>query len=370
MRDRHWAALVEATGVARFDAADPGFQLGHLLALELHRFEDEVAEIVDRAQKEEKMEAGLAKLGDTWARVCFAFAPHKEGSDVSLVKMAEEDFETLEDNQVLVQGMMANRYMATFRDAITGWSRKLMAVADVTALLAEVQRTWAYLESLFVGSEEVKRELPDATTRFARIDADVRGVLRRFRATQNCVECCAGDPALLAFLEAQQSALEVCEKALADFMESKRRSFPRFYFVSTADLLDLLSNGNSPHRVMPHMSKCFQAIDALKLDQQQQQAADQGHHGAGPRPRALGMVSSVGEEYVPFSSPLALEGKVEAYMNDIVSKMRAELRGVLKASVAAYPGAPRDRWLFEWPSQIVLVVNQIYWCQEVEQVGV
>ena len=40
----------------------------------------------------------------------------------------------------------------------------------------------------------------------------------------------------------------MCEKALADYMESKRRSFPRFYFVSTADLLDVLSNGNSPHK--------------------------------------------------------------------------------------------------------------------------
>jgi hypothetical protein len=44
----------------------------------------------------------------------------------------------------------------------------------------------------------------------------------------------------------------------ADYMESKRRAFPRFYFVSTADLLDILSNGNNPVRVMTHMSKCFQ----------------------------------------------------------------------------------------------------------------
>jgi hypothetical protein len=42
---------------------------------------------------------------------------------------------------------------------------------------------------------------------------------------------------------------QVCEKALADYMESKRRAFPRFYFVSTADLLDILSNGNNPVKV-------------------------------------------------------------------------------------------------------------------------
>jgi len=51
------------------------------------------------------------------------------------------------------------------------------------------------------------------------------------------------------------------------------------------------------------MSKCFQAIDRLKLDQAE---AVPG----GPRPKGLGMVSCVGEEYVPFQNVLPLEGKV------------------------------------------------------------
>lgn len=40
-------------------------------------------------------------------------------------------------------------------------------------------------------------------------------------------------------------------------MDSKRRAFPRFYFVSPADLLDILSNGNNPNKVMIHMPKIF-----------------------------------------------------------------------------------------------------------------
>jgi dynein heavy chain len=71
---------------------DPAFKLADLLALELHKFEDEVSEIVDRAQKEEKMEVGLKKLEDTWTKVSFQFTKHKD-TDVSTVKMAEEDFE-------------------------------------------------------------------------------------------------------------------------------------------------------------------------------------------------------------------------------------------------------------------------------------
>lgn len=40
-----------------------------------------------------------------------------------------------------------------------------------------------------------------------------------------------------------------CEKALAEYLETKRLAFPRFYFVSSADLLDILSNGNEPAEV-------------------------------------------------------------------------------------------------------------------------
>jgi hypothetical protein len=75
-----------------FDVNNPAFKLDDLLALELHKFEEEVGEIVERAQKEEKMEQGLNKLQDTWGRVAFQFHQHKD-TPVYTVKMAEEDFE-------------------------------------------------------------------------------------------------------------------------------------------------------------------------------------------------------------------------------------------------------------------------------------
>jgi dynein heavy chain len=52
---------------------------------------------------------------------------------------------------------------------------------------------------------------------------------------------------------------------------------------------------------MQHMSKCFQAIDKLKLDNESPPP--------GQRPKALGMVSCVGDEYVGFKRPLPLEDK-------------------------------------------------------------
>lgn len=50
-------------------------------------------------------------------------------------------------------------------------------------------------------------------------------------------------PDLLEKLEKMEAALALCEKALADYLETKRLAYPRFYFISPADLLDILSNG-------------------------------------------------------------------------------------------------------------------------------
>jgi len=357
MRDRHWTQLMDATKI-QF-VIDAGFKLGDLLALELHKFEEDVGEIVDQAQKEEKMETNLRKLDETWAAADLEFTPFKD-SGVDLARMKDEDFELLEEHQVLVQGMMANRYMATFKESILGWNAKLMAVYDVNAILAEIQRSWSHLESLFIHSEEVKKELPDTTKRFAGIDVGVRKILKTMLQMRNAVAFCTRD-GLMAELESLQSELELCDKALSDYMESKRRAFPRFYFVSRNDLLDILSNGNNPVKVMKHMSKCFQAIAKLILDN------DDPAQGAKRRPEGQGIVSCVGTETLQWTSPLKLNGKVEEYMTDIIAKMRSELRETLALSVKDYPARQRHEWLLDWPSQLILVVSQIFWCQETEE---
>jgi dynein heavy chain len=63
--------------------------------------------------------------------------------------------------------------------------------------------------------------------------------------TKNAVEA-TNKPNLFERLETLQGQLTLCEKALAEYLETKRLAFPRFYFVSSADLLDILSNGNNP----------------------------------------------------------------------------------------------------------------------------
>lgn len=119
-----------------------------------------------------------------------------------------------------------------------------------------MQRNWAYLENLFLHSDEVKKELPEQSKQFVTIDQDVKRILKDAYEKQFTIIFCDQDWVLKSF-ENVMTQLQVCEKALQKFMAEKCKCFPRFYFTSTSDLLDILSNGSTPVKIMRFMSKIF-----------------------------------------------------------------------------------------------------------------
>ena len=64
-----------------------------------------------------------------------------------------------------------------------------------------------------------------------------------------------------------QAGLEVCQKKLENYLETKRNIFPRFYFCSNADLLKILSVGSDPNAVQDDFEKLFDAISRVTFDE-------------------------------------------------------------------------------------------------------
>ncbi|KAK7807584.1 hypothetical protein U0070_013890 [Myodes glareolus] len=301
IRDRHWQQLMQATQV-KFEMSEET-TLADLLQLNLHKYEDEVRNIVDKAVKESGMEKILKALDSTWTTMEFEHEPHPR-TGTMMLKSDEVLVETLEDNQVQLQNLMMSKYLSHFLKEVTSWQQKLSTADSVISI---------WFEALM--ADAVK--------------------------TPNVVEA-TNKPGLYDKLEALKKSLAVCEKALAEYLETKRLAFPRFYFVSSADLLDILSNGNDPVEVSRHLSKLFDSLCKLKfrLD------AD-----GKPLKFGLGMYSKE-DEFVDFDKECDLSGQVEVWLNRVLDRMCATLRHEIPEAVVTYEEKPREQWIFDYPAQI------------------
>jgi len=81
------------------------------------------------------------------------------------------------------------------------------------------------------------------------------------------------------------------------------------------------------------------------------------------------MISCVGTELVPLTSPLKLLGKVEIYLQDAINAMRSTLKDLAGAAFAQQKLINKENrkdWIDKYAAQIILLTNNITWSVDVE----
>ena len=77
----------------------------------------------------------------------------------------------------------------------------------------EIQGTWSFLEKHFIHSDEVKKQLPEESKMFVKVDEAVKRILKDAYEKKNCLKFCVHDDILFE-LEDIEAQLKICEKAL------------------------------------------------------------------------------------------------------------------------------------------------------------
>ena len=210
-------------------------------------------------------------------------------------------------------------------------------------------------------------------------------MLRSAWGTLNIKAACNVD-GLYEKCEGIVEQLELCKKSLADFLDGRRRQFPRFYFTSEADLLDILSNGSTPSKIISHTPKNYLQTKCLELSEKVVEKSTDGEEvirGITPdgRPYAIALVANVGKERVAFVDPIPLDGKVEIYMQTILNYTKNTMFKKLLRSIDNYSMMNRSQWVNYTepdavdapgggkcpsdPAQIVLLTLAIFYVREV-----
>lgn len=131
-------------------------------------------------------------------------------------------------------------------------------------------------------------------------------------------------------------------------MAEKRRDFPRFFFLSNDELIDILANSQDIERIQLHLKTLFDNLVRMEVEGDSIKAIISGE-----------------KERVRLKQDVKAVGNVEAWLRKLQDGMIASLSAYMKAGAMAYPAADRKEFVKAHPGQIVATVCQIMWSEGV-----
>ncbi|KAF6211132.1 hypothetical protein GE061_014246, partial [Apolygus lucorum] len=351
LKKRHWDQIRKILQ-EEFDESDPEFTFEKILELNFVKYAEQIADISNAATMEVGIENQLTVIRTTWQDQELNLEPHRE-KGVYRLKGVDDLFTTLEEHQNILSAMKGSRYAQPFMEEVDYWEKTLGLVLEVLENTLIVQKNYMYLENIFSG-EDISKQLPKEADNFEKIAREWRFVTRNMAKVKIAIKACAF-PGLMRTIKNLIHGLELILKALERYLETKRRVFPRFYFISNDDLLEILGSSKRQENIQHHFKKCFDNIVKVKMQRQQYYNRMEGY----------GMISGE-DEYVAFSKPLLLEGPVEVWLSYLEELMRITLRDQLKIVRFDLKAnmRSRDKWIMEHPGQLCITASQIQWTSD------
>ncbi|RYH31858.1 hypothetical protein EON65_01740 [archaeon] len=350
LKDRHWEKITNLIGFNIHESEE--FTLSDLINKGVTKFQEEISVIATAAQQESILEEMMAKVTGIWEKLQFDVKPYKDVKDLYILGDTSEIIASLDDSLVTINTVLGSRYVAGIRNFVDTWRTKLMHFQETLDEWLTCQRNWMYLETIF-SSPDIIRQLPGPAKTFQAVDKSWKLIMKQTNDESNALRAGTQDRNRRDVFKSHNANLDQIQKDLEDYLETKRMAFPRFYFLSNDELLEILSQAKDPRAVQPHLRKCFDNLIKLEF-------------GAEPGSIDILAMFSSENERVGLGKNLKARGNVEEWLTAVEKKMKESLHGYMKAGLLDYDTKPRDEWIMHHPGQIVATVAQMTWARGTE----
>ncbi|XP_052738057.1 cytoplasmic dynein 2 heavy chain 1 isoform X2 [Bicyclus anynana] len=342
--EKHWR---EVFSLVALEYVKPEtLQLKHLLSVSLNIKKNIKAlqKISSSASSEASVRSALNELELWYASARFAVIYYTDKSKrlTPIVKDFKDLLAKVEEQQWVVSSLgMECTSCAT-------WDARLQAAKRLVRSAHHAQRRWLYLEPILSNDEG------DLGTKFRKVDQGFKQVTRVIESDPR-LSALVQSPRLQPMLDAISEQLNACQSALNDYIDEKRSIFPRLYFLSDDDLLELLGQARAGAEgreavMQNHLKKLFPGITGVRL---------------GPGGLCITALSSHYGEMFQLDHPVDIDCSVEVWLKNLEQEIRTSLRNMtLKCLVA---NSLQDQDPFSLPTQILCLAQNIRFTEQTER---
>jgi len=381
LRPRHFERLVGVFGT-RVDQNDE-YLVEELKEASVLAQRGLVLSIAEEASQEAALEAMLKRVHDRWSETELVIKPYRNYRDTWVLGSIDHVKQALEDSQMIMLSVSSNRFAAGIREDVERTEHMLRLVSLTLDEWVECQRQWIYVEQIFA-AQDIQRQLPDDSKAFQDVDRSYREIMRQARIKGNALRA-ATTPGWRESMALSNRRMEEILRHVEEYLETKRMAFPRLYFLSNDELLEVMGQLRNVRAIQPFLKNCFDGIQALDF-------------GSNPQSIDIHAIVSPEGERLAFQRPLKARGAVETWLRSAEQAMFGVVKRAVRQATTSYPrgedsedelpAAPsrrtsrlsgvergpepgrrvsnRLRWLLQQPAQTVVVASNIHWASEVE----
>lgn len=348
LKERHWKKIediITLNGLQRGDA-----KIQSLVSIGAANYSEEFAQIAIEAENEETLENMINEILYEWADINFIVLQSPDNPNSFILSGIPEITEALDDSLVKCSTIRASRYVGAIKSSVDKTMAALNKVGKIIELVTSVQKQWLYLQNIFKDAD-IQRQMSNDYKSFHEVDREYRDWVRNVRDKPRVYSIAVQNEDAIKMLGIWDKKLENIQKALELFLMGKRTEFPRFFFLSNDDLIEILSLGKDPVGLRKHLNKLFENIYGLRV-------ADNGH-------AVDAMISKEGET-VPIQQ-VAIRGPVEGWLKTLEGQMRRTLQAIAIEAFSCFESMPFEEWTASFPGQIVIAITQVFFTQLVHE---
>ncbi|EPQ14934.1 Cytoplasmic dynein 1 heavy chain 1 [Myotis brandtii] len=356
LKDRHWKQLMKRLHV---NWVVSELTLGQIWDVDLQKNEAIVKDVLLVAQGEMALEEFLKQIREVWNTYELDLVNYQ--NKCRLIRGWDDLFNKVKEHINSVSAMKLSPYYKVFEEDALSWEDKLNRIMALFDVWIDVQRRWVYLEGIFTGSADIKHLLPVETQRFQSISTEFLALMKKVSKSPLVMDV-LNIQGVQRSLERLADLLGKIQKALGEYLERERSSFPRFYFVGDEDLLEIIGNSKNVAKLQKHFKKMFAGVSSIILNEDNSVV--------------LGISSREGEEVI-FKTPVSIteHPKINEWLTLVEKEMRVTLAKLLAESVTeveifgkATSIDPNTyiTWIDKYQAQLVVLSAQIAWSENVE----
>ena len=347
----HWDKIFQLIG-GEIPIDDPDFTLEALMKLSVIKHQEEIIEISVTATQEFELNKQLVNIENFWDQYDLILNFYKDSSDMMVLTQIEEIFNDLDESLANMNNLLANKYIKSMRKRAEGFYKNLLTLQDIIDKWVECQKKWMYFETIFRNSD-IKIQLHHEAQLFDSVDKFLKNLSKKVALQPKAMKVIKMQNVIENLVKINE-IMDSIEKQLDEYLDMKRQIFPRFYFISNDELIEILSKGNDINVIERTLRKCFENIASIDVKDKVITA----------------MISAELEQIQLNKASLVIRSNVEIWMDNLQKIMAERIKREIRIGLTNFfqnVQKTRNEWILNHPGQVVSVVSSISWCLSTEE---